>query len=64
MIMMVFQVGAGENYVMTVGGFNSALSTLGDSMTYSNGMKFSTRFVPYTKITKIKKKAKKRFILD
>ena len=61
MIMMVFQVGAGENYVMTVGGFNSALSTLGDSMTYSNGMKFSTRFVPYTKITKKKEEIEKTF---
>ena len=38
-----WQVGPGEGYVLTVGGFNDALSTLGDSMYYSNGMKFSTK---------------------
>ena len=40
------QVGAGDDYVLTIAGFNAALSTLGDSMagTYSlNGMKFSTK---------------------
>ena len=34
---------AADGYVLTVGGFNDVLSTLGDSMTYSNGMKFSTK---------------------
>ena len=48
-IMMMFQVGPGDGYVLTVGGFNKALSTLGDSMTNpdgngnTNGMKFSTK---------------------
>ena len=37
------QVGAGDGYVLTVGGFNAGLSTLGDSMTYHNGMMFSTK---------------------
>ena len=50
MMMMMIQVGPGDDYVLTVGGFNYALSTLGDSMThYSdsgtniNGMKFTTK---------------------
>jgi len=38
-----FKVGAGDDYVLTVAGFNAALSTLGDSMTYHNGQKFSTK---------------------
>merc|ERR1712012_376037 len=38
-----FEVGPGNNYVLTVGKFNAALSTLGDSMAYHNGMKFSTK---------------------
>jgi len=45
-----FKVGQGDDYLLTVGGFNDALSTLGDSMiVYSgyagnlNGMKFSTK---------------------
>jgi len=40
-----FKVGpAADGYVLTVGGFNDALSTLGDSMTkYENGMKFTTK---------------------
>jgi len=44
-----FKVGAGDDYVLTVGGFNDNLSTLGDSMItpwsdYNlNGMRFSTR---------------------
>jgi len=39
-----FKVGpAADGYVLTVGGFNDVLSTLGDSMTTSNGMKFSTK---------------------
>merc|ERR1719295_914056 len=38
-----FKVGPGDDYMMTVGGFNDALSTLGDSMTYHNGMMFSTK---------------------
>ena len=47
--MMLSQVGAGDDYVLTVGGFNDNLSTLGDSMITSdsdlnlNGMRFSTR---------------------
>ena len=46
---MLFQVGPGDDYMLTVGGFNDALSTLGDSMITSNskenlnGMRFSTR---------------------
>ena len=40
---MLFQVGPGDDYVLTVKGFNDALSTLGDSMNYHNGMKFSTK---------------------
>ena len=48
MLMMMMQVGPGDDYVLTVGGFNKALSTLGDSMnSYRsvnlNGMKFSTK---------------------
>jgi len=44
-----FQVGPGDDYVLTVGGFNDALSTLGDSLVtrYSgdsmNGRKFTTK---------------------
>jgi len=39
-----FEVGPGEDYILTVGGFNSALSTLTESMTrYHNGKKFSTK---------------------
>jgi len=38
-----FKVGPGNGYVLTVGKFNAALSTLGDSMAYHNGMKFSTK---------------------
>ena len=45
---MLFQVGPGDDYMLTVGGFNDALSTLGDSMvtgsvSNQNGMRFSTR---------------------
>ena len=45
MMMMMMQVGPGDDYTLTVGGFNDALSTLGDSMTNHNlnGMKFSTK---------------------
>ena len=47
MIMIVMiQVGPQDGYDLTVGGFNAALSTLGDSMTgrYDlNGMKFTTK---------------------
>ena len=45
----MLQVGPGDDYTLTVGGFNDALSTLGDSITPSdsrfnlNGMRFSTR---------------------
>ena len=42
-IMMLLQVGPGDDYVLTVGGFNDAKSTLGDSMKYHNGQKFSTK---------------------
>ena len=42
-IMMLLQVGPGDDYVLTVGGFNDAKSTLGDSMKYNNGEKFSTK---------------------
>merc|ERR1712130_250592 len=45
-----FQVGPGDDYTLTVGGFNDDLSTLGDSMIKSsrskytlNEMKFSTK---------------------
>ena len=42
------QVGPGDGYVLTVGGFNHALSTLGNSLSTpgggnANGMKFSTK---------------------
>ena len=38
------QVGSAEDgYVLTVGGFDYAISTLGDSMKYHNGSKFSTK---------------------
>ena len=49
MIIISLQVGPGDDYVLTVGGFNSDLSTLGDSMTLNNsyhnlsGMRFSTK---------------------
>ena len=49
MMLMLLQVGPGDDYVLTVKGFNDALSTLGDSMITSNsnwnlnGMRFSTR---------------------
>ena len=48
-MVMMMQVGPGDDYVLTVGGFNDAFSTLGDSMITSrshhnlNGMKFSTK---------------------
>ena len=35
--MMLSQVGAGDDYVLTVGVFNIAKSTLGDSMIKSSG---------------------------
>merc|ERR1712061_874666 len=39
-----FKVGpAWDGYRLTLGSFNEAESTLGDSMGYNNGMKFSTR---------------------
>jgi len=38
-----FQVGQCDGYVLKVGGFNAAHSTLGDSLTYHNGMKFGTK---------------------
>ena len=42
-IMMLLQVGPGDDYVLTVGGFNDAKSTLGDSMYRNNEKKFSTK---------------------
>ena len=42
-IMMLLQVGPGDYYVLTVGGFNDAKSTLGGSMGHNNGTKFSTK---------------------
>ena len=45
----LMQVGPGDDYVLTVGGFNDALSTLGDSLVtrYSgdsmNGRMFTTK---------------------
>ena len=41
--MMMIQVGPADGYVLTVGGFNDALSTLGDSMALHNGYKFTTK---------------------
>ena len=41
----LLQVGPGEGYMLTVGEFNAALSTLGDSMDYHNGQKFTTKWV-------------------
>jgi len=38
-----FKVGPGEDYVVTVGGFNNVLSTLGGSMDFHKGMRFSAR---------------------
>ena len=43
MMTMLFQVGPGDDYVLTVEGFNDALSTLGDSMFRNNGAKFTTK---------------------
>ena len=46
-MMMMIQVGPGDDYRLTVKGFNDALSTLGDCITNGswnlNGMKFSTK---------------------
>ena len=42
MLSMLLQVGPGDDYTLTVEGFNDALSTLGDSMFRNNGMKFTT----------------------
>ena len=41
--LIMTQVGPGDNYVVAVESFNDTLSTLGDSMAYHNGMKFSTK---------------------
>ena len=40
---MTTQVGGGEDYELSVSGFNAGLSTLGDSLSYHNGMKFSAK---------------------
>ena len=40
----LIQVGPADGYVLTLGGFNDALSTLGDAMSAdANWMKFSTK---------------------
>jgi len=38
-----FKVGAGDGYTLTISGFDPESSTLGDSMAYHNGMKFTTK---------------------
>jgi len=38
-----FEVGGEEGYELSVSGFNASLSTLGDSLAYHNGMKFSAK---------------------
>ena len=43
MMLIMLQVGPGDDYVLTIGGFNNALSTLGNSMAYINKMKFTTK---------------------
>ena len=48
LMITTMQVGPGDGYVLTVGGFNHALSTLGNSMStigggIANGMKFTTK---------------------
>ena len=43
MMMMIIQVGPGDEYMLTVGGFNIAKSTLKDSMDNANGMMFTTK---------------------
>ena len=49
MMIIMLQVGPGDDYMLTVVGFNETLSTLGDSMITNissanlNGMKFSTK---------------------
>ena len=40
---MTTQVGVGEGYQLSVSGFNAGLSTLGDSLAYHNGAKFSAK---------------------
>ena len=40
---MMMQVGPGDDYELKVEGFNDALSTLGNSMAYHNGMKFTAK---------------------
>ena len=42
-IKKMLQVGPGDDYTLTVGGFNDAKSTLGHSMYLNNGMKFTTK---------------------
>ena len=51
MMTMLLQVGPGDDYVLTVGGFNDVKSTLGNSLSGQTipgrgnlkGMKFSTK---------------------
>ena len=59
-----WQVGPGDGYVLTVGGFNDALSTLGDSMAYSNGAKFGTKWVDDVKSTLPHQKCQSLFLRD
>ena len=40
---MTTQVGGGEDYELSVSGFNAGLSTVGDSLAFSNGAKFSAK---------------------
>ena len=39
----MIQVGPGEEYELTVKGFKSSLSTLGDGMNNHNGRKFTAK---------------------
>ena len=43
MVKMFVQVGQGDDYVLTVEGFNASLSTLGDEFSKQNGRKFTAR---------------------
>ena len=42
LMIITMQVGPGDGYVLTVGGFNDALSTLGDSLVGSGGSSSSS----------------------
>ena len=49
--MMMIQVGPGDDYMLTLGGFNDALSTLGDSIIVSSSSTFSSWDVSGMKFT-------------